>query len=354
MSNLILKKVLYAIDIGVIEQSADGLLNILGTPPDWLKRLLNQTSPDVTEFAITDDSSFLGSFIIDAAEFWETKQTGKVLWSGPWEEATESGEENLLEAGAIYLEHRNLLIIRSLSHNGITNREELQKIRENILAFEELSISDRELEKYKDYLEQEVQKRTQQVVKTLEGVTHAIAAITEMRDPYTAGHQLRVAELACAIAREMGRPEEEIEGLHMAGALHDIGKICIPAEILSKPCKLSEAEIEIIRSHPQAGYDILKNIDFPRPIAKIVLQHHENIDGSGYPDRISGENILLKARILRVADVVEAMSSYRPYRPAHGTDKALEEIEGKRGILYDVNVVDACLRLFREKGYQLC
>jgi HD-GYP domain-containing protein (c-di-GMP phosphodiesterase class II) len=139
----------------------------------------------------------------------------------------------------------------------------------------------------------------------------------------------------------------------MAGALHDIGKISVPAEILSKPGRLSEAERGMIKSHSKAGYDILKNIDFPRPIATIVLQHHENIDGSGYPDGISGEDILLKARIIRVADVVEAMSSHRPYRPAPGTDKALTEIEEKKGIYYDADVVDACLRLFREKGYRL-
>jgi hypothetical protein len=206
MIGSILGKVLFSLDIGVIEQFPDGSLKILGTPPNWFKNLLNQISPDTEKLTIDDESSFLGSFIIDASEFWKNKQTGDILWSGPWEETTQSGEELLLEAGAIYLETRKLLIIRSIRHDGITSREELQKVRENLLAFEELSISDRELEKYKDYLEQEVQKRTEQVVKTLEGVTHAIATITEMRDPYTAGHQLHVAELACAIAREMGRP----------------------------------------------------------------------------------------------------------------------------------------------------
>jgi putative nucleotidyltransferase with HDIG domain len=228
----------------------------------------------------------------------------------------------------------------------------IQKARERVLSFENLFRTEKDIKKYSGYLEQEVLKRTLQIRKTLAGVTEAIAVIIEMRDPYTAGHQRRVAQLACAIAKEMEQPTEEIEGLRMAGTLHDIGKIYVPAEILSKPGRLTELEMGMIRAHCQAGYDILKNIDFPQPIAQIVLQHHENIDGSGYPGRLSGEDILLKVRILHVADVVEAMASHRPYRPALGTDKALEEISQKRGVLYDSEVVDACLRLFRDKRFQ--
>jgi putative nucleotidyltransferase with HDIG domain len=174
-----------------------------------------------------------------------------------------------------------------------------------------------------------------------------------MRDPYTAGHQARVTRLACAIAKETGLPDERIQGLNVAGTLHDLGKMYVPAEILSKPTRLTESEMMIIKAHPQAAYDILKGIEFPWPVAQIVLQHHERRDGSGYPQGLSGDDILLEARILAVADVVEAMASHRPYRPAHGIDKALEEISQNRDLLYDAGVVDACLKLFREKGFEL-
>ncbi len=352
MDETLLPKILSSLDIVVIEQSEDGSFEILGTVPEWFEFLFLEGNKGSKKLIIDDESSFLGSFVIDAAKLWEKKREGQALWSGFWEETLESGENALLEAGAIYLEDRKILMVRSFDNNGTTYREAIQHAREELLAYENLAMQEKEIEKYKDFLEQEVKKRTLQVEKTLEGVTNAIMAITEMRDPYTAGHQRRVAQLACAIAREMGRPEQEIDGLYIAGTLHDIGKIYVPAEILSKPGNLSDLEIKVIRAHCQAGWEILKNIEFPRPIADIVLQHHENIDGSGYPCGLSGESILLKARILRVADVVEAMSSHRPYRPARGTDKALEEIEMQRGILYDSNVVDACLRLFREKHFQ--
>jgi putative nucleotidyltransferase with HDIG domain len=173
----------------------------------------------------------------------------------------------------------------------------------------------------------------------------------EMRDPYTAGHQRRVSKLACAIAREIGLPETQIEGIRMAGEIHDIGKIYVPAEILSKPSKLTDIEFTIIKTHSQVGYDILKNIEFPWPIADIVVQHHERLDGSGYPAHLKGDAILLEANIIIVADVVEAMSSHRPYRPSHGIDKAIAEITQNKGILYDAAVVDHCVRLFRETNF---
>jgi putative nucleotidyltransferase with HDIG domain len=161
-----------------------------------------------------------------------------------------------------------------------------------------------------------------------------------------------VAQLSCAIAQEMGLTEEQIEGINVAGVLHDIGKISIPAEILSKPGKLAEIEFLMIKAHPQVGFEILKNIEFPWPVAQITLQHHERMDGSGYPLGLSGEDILLEARILGVADVVEAISSHRPYRPSIGIGIALEEIINKRGALYDFNVAEVCLRLFYEKGFK--
>jgi putative nucleotidyltransferase with HDIG domain len=174
----------------------------------------------------------------------------------------------------------------------------------------------------------------------------------ETRDPYTAGHQLRSADLARAIATEMGLPSENIEGIRIAGSIHDIGKLSIPAEILSKPTKLSEIEFALIKEHAHKGYEMLKDVESPWPLAEIVYQHHERMDGSGYPRNLKGEEICMEARILTVVDVVEAMASHRPYRPALGIDKALEEIEKNSGIIYDKTVADACLKLFKEKGYR--
>jgi HD-GYP domain-containing protein (c-di-GMP phosphodiesterase class II) len=177
--------------------------------------------------------------------------------------------------------------------------------------------------------------------------------IVETRDPYTAGHQRRVADLARSIATEMNLSVDQINGIRMAATIHDLGKISVPAEILSKPTKLTALEFSLIKTHPQSGYDILKDIDFPWPVARIVLEHHERMNGSGYPNGLTGDNLLMESRILSVADVVESMGSHRPYRPSLGIEAALEEIEKNRGTLYDNTVADACLRLFREKGYQL-
>jgi HD-GYP domain-containing protein (c-di-GMP phosphodiesterase class II) len=177
--------------------------------------------------------------------------------------------------------------------------------------------------------------------------------LSEMRDPYTAGHERRVAQVAVAISAELGFDTQRQEGLRVAGYLHDIGKIMIPSEILSKPGKLSSVEFALIKGHPQASYDVLKGVEFPWPVAMVALQHHERIDGSGYPQGLKGEAILFEARIIAVADVVEAMSSHRPYRPGLGIEKALAEIERGRATAYDAEVVDACLRLFRKKGYTI-
>ncbi len=201
--------------------------------------------------------------------------------------------------------------------------------------------------------QEELEQSFVQLRRTLEGTVNALAALAEARDPYTAGHQQRVAHLACAIAEELGLSEEEIRGIHMAGLVHDIGKIDVPAEILSKPTALTEIEMQMIKTHPVTAYDILKSVEFPWPVARIVLEHHERMDGSGYPRGLPGAEVLLEARILAVADVVEAMASDRPYRPAHGIDKALEEISRHRATHYDAEAVDACLRLFRDKGFQL-
>ena len=195
------------------------------------------------------------------------------------------------------------------------------------------------------------QQHLAQLKDSLEDTVRAMAGLVEMRDPYTAGHQARVADLAAAIAKQMGLPEEQVHAIHLAGTVHDLGKIKIPAEILSKPGKITDLEFGLIKVHPQAGYDILKGINFPWPIALMVLQHHERFDGSGYPQGLKGEAILLEARILAVADMVEAMSSHRPYRPGLGIEIALAEITKQRGIYFDPQVVDACLALFCEQHY---
>jgi response regulator RpfG family c-di-GMP phosphodiesterase len=200
------------------------------------------------------------------------------------------------------------------------------------------------------YLEQ---LRFERIKKALGETVQAMAMALETRDPYTAGHQRRVSDLGRAIAMEMSLSSDTMECIHIAGIVHDLGKIAVPAEILSKPTRLTEIEIFLLQTHARAGYDILKKIEFPWPIAQIVLQHHERLDGSGYPERISGEAILLEARILTVADVVEAITSHRPYRPGFGIDQALKEMTLNRGILYDSEVVDACIRLFRIKGYEI-
>jgi putative two-component system response regulator len=197
-------------------------------------------------------------------------------------------------------------------------------------------------------------QRTLDKLKTAVGATiQTMVSAVETRDPYTAGHQVRSADLACAIAVEMGLPEDKIDGILMASSIHDIGKLSIPAEILSKPTKLSVIEFRLIMEHARQGYEILKGVESIWPLAEIVYQHHERMDGSGYPRNLKGDEILIEARILAVADVVEAMASHRPYRPGLGINSALEEIEKNRGTLYDNIVADACLRLFREKDFKL-
>jgi len=178
-------------------------------------------------------------------------------------------------------------------------------------------------------------------------ITGAIANMVEIRDPYTAGHQREVARLAGAIAREMGVDEEDIKGIEVAATLHDIGKIAVPSEILNRPGRLSRAEFELIKVHSQVGSDIVAEVPFPWPVAEMILQHHERLDGSGYPNGLSGGDILLGSRVLAVADVISAMAAHRPYRPALGIGPALAEIEAHRGDLYDLDVVDTCLRLSR-------
>ncbi|MBU4602116.1 PAS domain-containing protein [bacterium] len=200
--------------------------------------------------------------------------------------------------------------------------------------------------------EEELRQSYQRLKKTMEAAIDTMSNMIEAKDPYTSGHQQRVSQLATAIAKELNFSKDKIEGVRIASLIHDIGKIGLPAEILSKPTKLSDIEFNLIKEHSQIGYNILKSIDFSYPVAQIVLQHHERLNSSGYPNHLKGDKILLGAKIIGVADVVEAMSSHRPYRPALGIDAALEEISQNKDILYDPEVVDTCLRIFKEKEFK--
>ncbi|MDD2610741.1 MAG: response regulator [Giesbergeria sp.] len=217
-----------------------------------------------------------------------------------------------------------------------------------------------EVDRLRNHLEEVVLERTHKLQesqehqrKTLIDFVTTLGATVELRDPYTAGHQRRVADLASAIARQLQWPPEQIEGLYLASVVHDFGKIRVPTEILCKPGKLKELEFRLVQEHSKTGYDILQSIAFPWPIAQAVYQHHERLDGSGYPQGLRGPDILPEAKVLAVADVVEAMMSHRPYRASLGPEVALQEIETHRGTLYEAEVVDVCVRLFREQGYRL-
>jgi PAS domain S-box-containing protein/putative nucleotidyltransferase with HDIG domain len=199
--------------------------------------------------------------------------------------------------------------------------------------------------------EENLKETAEKLRNSLIGTIQAMSSMVEMRDPYTAGHERRVSSLARAIAREMGLPNDTVDNIRMAGIIHDIGKISVPTEILSKPGKLSDMEFSLIKIHSQTGYDILKGVGLPYPVAEMVLQHHERLDGSGYPQGLKNGQILLESQIISVADVIEAIASHRPYRPALGIDVALEEIEKNKGILYYAGVVDICVKLFREKRF---
>jgi response regulator RpfG family c-di-GMP phosphodiesterase len=189
--------------------------------------------------------------------------------------------------------------------------------------------------------------------RAMEGIVQAISVAVEMRDPYTAGHQQRVADLACAIAMQLGINDDDIFGLRMACVIHDLGKITVPAGILAKPGRLSPLEYELIKNHVQAGYDILKQIEFPWPLAQIILQHHERLDGSGYPQGLRGDDIMLMSRILAVADVFETIASHRPYRPSLGRQHAVDELQNNSGLLYDEKVVAACLQVLSQERFNI-
>ncbi|MDO8271429.1 MAG: HD domain-containing phosphohydrolase [Gammaproteobacteria bacterium] len=229
------------------------------------------------------------------------------------------------------------------------NQEKEKRAAELVMANKELAFQNEEKAKRAA----ELVIANERLHDALMNTVRIAMILSEMRDPYTAGHERRVAEIAAAIGAELGFDENRLEGIRVAGYLHDVGKIRIPAEILSKPGKLTDSEYRLIQDHAKLGYDVLSRVNFPWPIADVALQHHERMDGSGYPQKLKGESIIMEARILAVADTVEAMSSHRPYRPALGVDKALAEIELGRAVTYDAKVVDICLKLFREKGFKI-
>lgn len=206
--------------------------------------------------------------------------------------------------------------------------------------------------KERDVAMKDLQLNLEKFQRAMDGIVQAISLAIEMRDPYTAGHQQRVSDLACAIAQELGLSEDQIYGLRMASIIHDMGKITVPSEILCKPGRLSPIEYELIKNHVRAGYNILKKIEFPWPLADIILQHHERLDGSGYPIGLSGGEIMIESKILSVSDVFETIASHRPYRPSPGVKKALQELSENRNILYDSRVVDACITVIEDKKFR--
>jgi PAS domain S-box-containing protein len=201
--------------------------------------------------------------------------------------------------------------------------------------------------------EEKLSKTLENLRQSIKTTIQVLVMASEAKDPYTAGHQKRVANLARDIAKERGLSHHAIEGIRMAGSIHDIGKLSVPAEILSKPTKLTDIEFSLIKEHSLNGYEMLRHVESPWPLAEIVYQHHERMNGTGYPRNLKEDEISMAARVMAIADVVEAMSSHRPYRASLGVEAALQEIEKNKGILYDADIVDACLRLFRDKGYQL-
>jgi putative nucleotidyltransferase with HDIG domain len=272
----------------------------------------------------------------------------------PWREAASSRGYRSSIAIPMQNNHGEMLgVLNIYSTEAFDFDEEEQRRLSQIVS--DLAFGITALRNYRGKVQAaaDLEQSLEKLQRTMTQTVNALATVVEIRDPYTAGHQRKVTSLAVAIAREMGLGEDQVEAIFVAATLHDIGKISIPSEILSKPGKISDMELGLIRNHSQSGYEIIKSIEFPWPVAEIVLQHHERLNGSGYPRGLQGEKILLSARIIAVADVVEAMAADRPYRAAQGLDKALEEITMHRGDFYDPVVVDACNKLFSQSGFDL-
>jgi PAS domain S-box-containing protein len=317
------RNILESIEDGYFEVDVAGNLTFFN---DSVCRMVGNTSAEMMGINYRQYTDKENSRILYQA-FNETFRTG--------EPSKGVGYEIIRKDGAKLYAESSVSLIRNTSGQPIGFRGIMRNITE------------------RKHAEKQLQDTLESLRKAVGTTIRVLTSTVETRDPYTAGHQTRSADLARAIGTEMELPQEKIESIRIAGSIHDIGKLSIPAEILSKPTKLSEIEFSLIKEHARKGYEMLKDVESPWPLAEIVYQHHERMDGSGYPRNLKRGEILIEARILAVADVVEAMASHRPYRPGFGIDTALNEIEKNRGIFYDDDVADACLRLFREKGFQL-
>ena len=325
-----------------LEESNARFRSLVEATSDWIweidaKGIYTYSSPKIRDLLGFEAEEIIGKHLINLTVLKDVERTGLLF-------------NKLIESRKPFTSFENNCLSRDgrivvIEKNGVPVFGEAGEL----LGYRGIA---RDISERKNALET-LKKSRDDLHKSLEETVRSLASAAEKRDPYTAGHQLRVDTLACAIARELGLPEKQIEGLHFAALLHDIGKISLPSEYLAKPSRLSAEERAIIRCHTEVGYEILKNIPFPWPVADIVYQHHENLDGSGYPRGLTDKDILLEAKILAVADVVEAMSSHRPYRPSLGLETAMEEIRTGRGILYHPQSVDACLYLIAEEKVDL-
>jgi PAS domain S-box-containing protein len=289
-------------------------------------------------------------FLIRLLNYSHEEFLGKKLWEvGPFKDVAQSKEMFLEIQTKGYVRYEDLPL---KTKAGVKIAVEFVSNSYDVEGIKVIQCNVRDISERKK-AEGITLRYYEQLRVALRNTVEVATIISEMRDPYTAGHERRVAIIASAIGAELGFDEIRQEGLRVAGYLHDIGKVGVPSEILSKPGKISPIEFQLIQGHAQASYDVLHTMEWPWPVAEVALQHHERMDGSGYPQGLKGDEIMLEARIMAVADVVEAMSSHRPYRAALGLDKALAEIELGRGEKYDSQVVNACLKLFREKAFQL-
>jgi len=326
------------------------LLTTLTDPQDVMKGL--ESGAD--SYAIKPfDPDILRTRI---AQFISSKKVDIVHTNGESAEVAFSGRSYRISGGRSQI----LNFFLSSYDTVIQKNRELETARDDLRTMNEgleIKVQERTAELMEEIRERKQAQEAARAhyetsMRTFQQTIRALGSAVEKRDPYTAGHQYRVAELSCAIAGAMDLPVDRIEGIHMAATIHDLGKIHIPSELLNKPGELSNLEFSIIKTHTEVGYDIIKSVEFPWPVADTVLHHHEKLDGSGYPHGLKGDQISLEARILSVADVIEAMSSPRPYRAGLGIEKALDEIRRNRGIQFDPAVVDACVDLFVNRGFR--
>ncbi len=324
-----------------MRESEERFRNLVETSSDWVweidtNSVYTYVSPKASNILGYEAGSILGKTPFDFMAPKEARRMAKLLTSF----IKEHEPFALIEKVVSHIDGHSVV----LETSGVPFFDSERRL----LGYRGINRDITERKKVAKQLERSLRK----LEKTMEATIQAITYTIETRDPYTTGHQRRVTQLACAIANEMGLPSSQVNGIRVAGLLHDIGKIAIPAEILSKPGQLTEIEFSMIKAHPKVGFDILRNIDFEWPVARIVVQHHERLNGSGYPYGILGKDILLEAKILAVADVVEAMSSYRPYRPALGIEKAIQEISRGDGTIYDPSVVRACAKIITQGGFK--